>query len=157
MPPPKVDKSLRCPCWWVEIAVFFWRSPLLTQAVYLGDRACKKIEIDGWNEMIKIQVDEISRIRSSTGQWEFYNQENIQNGYIVFSDIKSFAFDPAGYLPNDEIELSSVEIISNDRYRFVVKLASCNERSEYQKITLTIECGGIYLEDPQKPNVKIVD
>jgi len=32
MPPPKVDKSLRCPCWWVDIAVFFWRFPLLTQA-----------------------------------------------------------------------------------------------------------------------------
>lgn len=127
------------------------------KTIYLGDRACKKIEIDGWNKLIRIQVDEISRIRSSTGQWEFYNDENIQDGYIVFSDVISFVFDPAGYLPNDEIEISSVDNISNDRHRFVVRLASCNEKSEYQQIKLTIECKEIYLEDLQKPNIKIVD
>jgi hypothetical protein len=36
--------------------------------IYLGDRGCKGISIDGWNRQVSIQIDEISRIRSKTGE-----------------------------------------------------------------------------------------
>ena len=40
------------------------------KTIYLGDRACKAITLDGWNRSIKIEIDCISRIRSpsETGQ-----------------------------------------------------------------------------------------
>jgi hypothetical protein len=127
------------------------------KTIYLGDRGCKKIEIDGWNEKIRIQVTEISRVRDVSGQWNFYNDENIVDGYIVFSDVKSFVFDPPGFIPNDEIELCSAEYIDENYYRFIVMVASCSEEGVYTRIYLTIEAKEISLEDPLKPGVKICE
>lgn len=127
------------------------------ETIYLGDRACKKIEIDGWNNIVRIQVNEISRIRDPSGRWNYYNDENIVDGYIVFTDVKSFVFDPPGFIPNDELELYSVESIDGGNYRFVVIITSVNQMSEGTNVTITIEAKGIHLEDPQKPGVKICE
>lgn len=126
------------------------------KTIYLHDRACKKIEIDGWKRIVKIQIDEISRIRNPSGEWSFYNEENIIDGYIVFTDVRSFVFDPPGFIPNDEIEIRSVECISGDLYRYVFDLASCVEEGDYY-MKLAVEAKGIHLEDPKKPGVKICD
>jgi len=52
---------------------------------------------------IVIQVDEISRVRSASGRWEYYNEENIVDGLMVFTDARSIKFDPVGPIPNDYI------------------------------------------------------
>jgi len=36
------------------------------KTIYLGDRGCKKIIIDGWQGRVLMQVNLISRIRSVT-------------------------------------------------------------------------------------------
>lgn len=56
------------------------------RTIYMGDRAWKSITIDGWNNCVVIKVDEISRVRTESGNWEFYNDENIFDGLLVFSD-----------------------------------------------------------------------
>jgi hypothetical protein len=127
------------------------------KTIYLGDRGCKKIEIDGWNEKIRIQVTEISRVRDVSGQWNFYNEENIVDGYIVFSNVKSFVFDPPGFVPNDELEIESIEHISEKFYIFVVKIGSIDENADGRCVTLTIGAEEVYLEDPLKPGVKICE
>ena len=82
------------------------------RTIYLDDRACKSITIDGWKHRVVIRVDEISRVRSETGNWEFYNDENIVDGLLVFSDVRSVLFDPAGPIPNDYI---SAFFVTNPR------------------------------------------
>ena len=72
------------------------------RTIYLGDRACKSIAIDGWGKRAMIQVDEISRVRSAAGKRDYYNDENIVDGLLVFTDARSILLDPIGPIPNSE-------------------------------------------------------
>ncbi len=63
----------------------------LKQSIYLGDRAIKLIILDGWNELAKIQVDSISRVRSADGKWNYYTAEDIEDGFLVFGNVRLFA------------------------------------------------------------------
>ena len=73
------------------------------KTLYLGDRGCKGLNIDTWNETVSMVVTEVSRVRSETGDWNFYTDEDIENGHVVFNGVKSLTFHPPGVLPNDKI------------------------------------------------------
>jgi len=45
------------------------------KAIYLGDRTCRSITLDGWKKRVLTEADEISRVRSESGNWDFYNIE----------------------------------------------------------------------------------
>lgn len=127
--------------------------------IYLGDRFCKSILIDGYSEIVKIQVDMISRIRSSSGEWQYYNDENIENGFIVFTEVESITFEPKGIIPNDEIEFIDVKNVDGEDNKFIFKLvcASYNKKGMYDNGSITIVAEGIYLEDPTNLETKIID
>lgn len=127
--------------------------------IYLGDRFCKSILIDGYNERVKIQINMISRIRSKSGNWDYYNDENIEDGLIVFTGVKSISFEPQGFIPNDEIGLVSAKPINDveGRFLFDINATSCNEQGNYTSIDVSIIATGIYLEDPTKPDVEIME
>lgn len=127
--------------------------------IYLGDRFCKSILIDGYNERVKIQINMISRIRSASGNWDYYNDENIENGLIVFTGVKSILLEPQGFLPNDEIELVSAEPIEGDEAKFLfnISAASCDQQGKYTKVEVSVLAEGIHLEDPSKPDVEIIE
>src|SRR5260370_11417121 len=82
--------------------------------IYLGDRGCKSVLIDGWQDRVLIQVTSISRIRSASGQWEFYTDEDIENGLLVFKGVHSIEFQPPGLVPNDSINSLDVELLSSE-------------------------------------------
>ena len=134
--------------------------------IYLGDRACKSILIDGWNSRVYIHVDAISRIRSPSGNWEFYTDEDILEGRIVFTDVDSIAIDPSGCLPNDSIESLNVESLSkhtggdeSEGFLFKLQVFSAQKRepanASYVKVTVSIRAKSIHLEDPSRPGVEI--
>jgi hypothetical protein len=127
--------------------------------IYLGDRFCKTILLDGYNERIKLQINMISRIRSESGKWEYYNDENIEDGLIVFTGVKSISFEPQGFIPNDEIELVSAELIEDDeeKYLFNISAASCDEQGICTRVEIKIVAKGIHLEDPTKKDVEITE
>lgn len=127
--------------------------------IYLGDRFCKSILIDGYNERVKIQINMISRIRSASGNWEYYNDENLEDGLIVFTGVKSISLEPKGFIPNDEIELVNAEPIEGDEAKFLFNIlaASCDQQGKYTKVEVSILAEGIHLEDPTKPDVRIQD
>ena len=125
------------------------------KTIYLGDRACKSITIDGGNNCVAIKVDEISRVRSESGEWEFYNDENIVDGLLVFSDVRSVVFDPAGPIPNDYISGLDTEPLPDGHHRFRLSVASVDQLANSTEVSVTIEAKHLHLEDPSAPGVVI--
>lgn len=125
------------------------------KTIYLGDRACKSITIDGWNNRVRIEVDEISRIRSESGNWEFYNEENIVDGRLVFSEVRSVLFDPAGPIPNDYISSLEAKPLPDGYYRFEFSAASGDGSGRFTEVLVTIDAKSLHLEDPAALGVVI--
>ena len=134
----------------------------LAKTLYLGDRACKRIIIDGWRKVLAIEVDKISRIRSPSGQWDFYSDEDIIDGTIVFAEVSSFEFVPPGFVPSDWIEITAIDQISERsvdglQFRATLSLGAIDREGNAKEVTLTVCATSLYLEDPKHPGVKIVD
>jgi hypothetical protein len=132
------------------------------RTVYLGDRACKKVIVDGWNSRISIEVDVVSRIRNSSGAWNFYSDEDVPDGMIVFSGAESFGMEPGGAIPNDLINDIQVSPVSGARagdemYEFQVSIGSVGPDGVNTEVLLRIVARGVHLEDPAKPGVVILD
>ncbi|MDK9603956.1 DUF6258 family protein [Lelliottia wanjuensis] len=71
--------------------------------IYLGDRAIKGIDLNCWDKIIKIKIDCISRVKKGSDRWGFYEEEDLENGYLVFSNISDFHITPLGSIPDDYI------------------------------------------------------
>lgn len=131
------------------------------KTIYLGDRLCKSIDIDGTQGRIAIQVNLISRVRSSSGNWEYYDREDIEDGLLVFSGATGIRFDPSGPLPNDLInDLQVVDESSKfhrPAYLFRISISSVGAAGDSTEVIVEIQAEGIHLEDPKKPGIKIVD
>lgn len=128
--------------------------PDFVKTLYLGDRGCKSIVIDGWNDELKIQADCISRVRGSS--WNYYTAEDIENGYIVFTGVESVAFDPPGVVPNAYFGDIQVEPLPGERYLVKIYVDSVTSTSEHQGVEIHVVAKSVALEDPRSPNVRIV-
>ncbi len=125
------------------------------KTIYVGDRGLKSIMIDASQSRVVIQVDEISRIRSKSGSWEYYNDENIVEGLLVFTDVRTIVFDPAGPIPNDYINDLEAVLLPDDNYRFMLSVGSVHVSFETTEVVVTIVAKGVHLEDPANPGVAI--
>jgi hypothetical protein len=90
----------------------------MIERIYLGDRAIKNIEIDCWEKVIRIKIDCISRIEIGTDNWNFYEKEDICDGYLVFSNVSDFEITPLGSIPDDYIVNYKFSEISGNEYVF---------------------------------------
>jgi len=125
------------------------------KTIYVGDRACKSITLDGLRKRVIIQVDEISRIRSVSGLWDYYNDENIVDGLLVFSEVESILFEPAGPIPNDYISSLEEKLLPNGYHRIALSIGSVNDSAESTEVKVIIDAKRVHLEDPSKPMVVI--
>jgi len=125
--------------------------------IYLGDRWLKSIIVDSVNSKVKLQVNLISRIRSEDGFWNYYNDENIEDGFIVFTDVENLEISPQGVIPNDEICNYEINIINDDVSEVIFYIGSYDKNNNYTEVKLRLVVGGIYLEDPKQPNKEIRD
>ena len=125
-------------------------------SIYLGDRGCKKITMDACQRELSVQVDCISRIRSGDGNWNYYNDENIENGELVFMNIKKLLFDNNGFIPNDYINGLSVDE-SDDGYWFTLSIDSVKEDGSGREVIIKILAESMALRDPSNPDILIVD
>ena len=116
--------------------------------IYLGDRCITGINIDSEHMSVKIQVDVISRIRSADGNWNFYTDEDIPNGKIVFNGCKSFFLDSQGIIPSDFIDISEIRKVGDEEYKIIF---DASQYDFYQKknipITIQIVFSEVYIED----------
>lgn len=125
--------------------------------IYLGDRGCKGICINGWDEQVVIKVDKISRIRDSSGEWNYYSEEDIDDGLIVFTGITEIKFSPSGFIPNDRINYLKLSETEEENYTFRLSIDSVGSDATNEEVILEIKASGIHLEKPAKPNQKITD
>ena len=127
----------------------------LVKSIYLGDRACKAVILDGSSSSVRLHVDVISRIRSASGQWEFYSDEDIVDGFVVFEAVESVWINNNGHLPNDEISSIECEQRGDGRLEVRINLGSVDVRANYHEANIQLVCRSIYLEDPNRPGVEI--
>lgn len=128
----------------------------LLKTVYLGDRACKAVSIQGWEGRVSVQVNVISRIRGGSGLWGFYTAEDIPDGLLVFAEVRRIRFDPCGPVPNDLInELVVSEIdesnVGKPVYTFRLSVGSVDEAGMFTEVVIEIEARDLYLQDPRTP------
>lgn len=116
------------------------------KTVYLGDRACKKIVIDGWNQLFAMQVDSISRMKEGTDTWNYYNDENIDNGWVVFEKLKSVDFSPAGAVPDDTINGIEVSEDRDGKFVFSISVASSIDGGKIQEATIKVIAESVFLQ-----------
>lgn len=123
--------------------------------VYLGDRGFMGILIDGWNSEVKIQVTCISRVRGD--KWNFYDAEDLQNGFLVFEGVKSVVFSPGGLIPNDLINEIIVESYSEDPEfaRISISVDSVDGSGCHSEVGIEIVAKSLALEAENSSGVRI--
>ena len=124
------------------------------RTVYLGDRGCKSILIDGAASETKIQINVISRVRSET--WDFYSAEDLIDGRLVFEGVSSVSFEPPGPVPNGLIDVLSVECPSEDSsdFRFVFVTESVDQTGEATRVVIEILARSVALEDAKGRRIR---
>lgn len=124
------------------------------KTVYLGDRACQSIILEGGKKEIKIKVDCISRVRGP--KWNFYADEDIQEGFLIFENVQSFKFEPSGFLPNDWIEPVSATSLNEDgtRWSIVLSLGSINSKGGSQDVLLHLVAEAISIENAEGTRIR---
>lgn len=137
------------------------------RTLYFGDRACRSIAIDGFAARVVITVDRISRVNPKTGQWDYYDAEDIENGQIVLSDVEWVLFEPPGVFPNDLINDVTVEekIAPTSASKaplfvfafFVNHIKPGGDKPEGVEMKITIHARAIHLEDPRRPGMRITE
>jgi hypothetical protein len=125
------------------------------QTIYLGDRWCKQLIIDGVAREIRLQIDLISRVRGT--QWDFYAAEDIPDGFLVLEEVARFELFPQGPLPNDWIELVSVSETAEDgSYRFEFSLGSSSaETAQVVEVILIVIAKQLCLADAKGNKIRV--
>ena len=129
--------------------------------IYLGDRACKEISIDFWNNVIRLKIDCIARTTPPVCQWGFNENNQIDDGNLVFSGVVSYEMNPQGIFANDYIYEYFIENVYNDEtgviYVFVFEMGYAKTISDGGSMTVKIEARDLWIEDPKIPGVRITE
>jgi Family of unknown function (DUF6258) len=127
------------------------------KTIYLGDRGCKAILVDGWKAEVKVQVTCISRVRSAT--WNHYTAEDITDGFLVFQNVRSVSFEPSGVIPNDLINDIQAEEITDGQAKYLVTLSvdGVSDVGDHTEVKIRIEADSMALEKFNEEGKRITE
>lgn len=124
-------------------------------SIYLGDRACKAFLLDCEKSELKVLVDCISRVRGEA--WNYYDAEDIENGYLVFEGVKELRFQPSGPVPNDlinELSITSAPGVGGGQ-NFRLRIDSVDDEGDRIEVIIDIQAVSLALETSDPPNHRI--
>lgn len=127
----------------------------LIASIYLGDRGVRSVLLDGEHRTLAVQIDCISRIRDPAGLWNFYSDEDIPNGSLVFTEVSDVRFSPAGPMPNDFIYEVSAQPLEKG-YHFHIHAGSVDMEANHVDVHIDVIGSGFHLIDPRHPELAIV-
>lgn len=91
--------------------------------------------------------------------WDFYSQEDIPSGRIVFSGVDAVEFAPPGHVPNDLInDLPAIRLEGADdatKWRFTASIGSIAPDGTTTEVILHVTGRDVHLEDPSRPGLEI--
>jgi hypothetical protein len=125
------------------------------KTLYLGDRGCKKIIFDCWEKEIKLQITNISRIRGD--DWNYYDKEDLVDGYLIIENVDFYSIIPSGIFPNDAIHAIHVNQ-SNDNpklFEITIEMSSVNNEGESTDVILKANASSLSLENNLLDGVRI--
>jgi hypothetical protein len=125
------------------------------RTIYLGDRGCKAVVLDGWKDEVKIQIHLICRKRTNTSN--FYSAEDVEDGFLVFEGVDHVSFDPPGRIPNDEIGAIEFLGYDGDRFTVMIELGHCDGAGKYITVRTTVRAKAVALEKPGEEGARIRD
>ena len=114
------------------------------RSIYLGDRYCEKIEIK--DDKISFQINCISRVKKGTTRWNYYSDEDIEHGYLVFDEVVGFSSN-SELVINADIEVDVVEK-KDDIYSFIVYGCNVSDKAISTDIELQIKAKKFYIFNP---------
>lgn len=125
------------------------------KTIYVGDQACKAIVWDTLGSEFKLQATCISRVRSAT--WNYYTEEDLPDGFIVFTGVDRVAFEPAGFVPNDLINDIRAEPApgGGSKSLFVISVDSVDSAGDRTEVLIHVRAEAIELEDARAPGQRI--
>lgn len=125
------------------------------KTVYLGDRGLKGLRLDLWDNRLALQVDCISRVRGD--RWNFYSDEDIENGLIVFEGVRHVAIEPVGVWPESFInELRAEPSDDQTGHQIFCSVDGFDQWGKDVEATIRFTAKAIYLIDLADPDTKIV-
>jgi hypothetical protein len=116
----------------------------LLRSIYLGDRYCEKFEIR--DDKISFQINCISRVKEGTKEWNYYSDEDIEHGCLVFDEVVEFS-SSSELVINDYIEIDVVEK-KEDIYTFIVYGGNVSDEAISTDIELQIKAKKFYIFNP---------
>jgi hypothetical protein len=126
----------------------------LIQSIYLGDRGVIGYSVDTLQHRVIIKFDILSRIRSISGNWEHYNEEDIQGGGLIFTDVEFFSVEPLGVLPNDYVHSFNFDEREN-KFEFLIE-SSFTYDGKLSPAYIKIVAHGVVIYDPREPLAKLL-
>ncbi len=116
------------------------------KTIYLGDRLCLSINIEGSKKRVLLKVDCISRVRADS--WSHYDGEDVYEGFLVLENVSSCSLNLACQLPNDWIEPVSVTqmVCNTSAWEFVFSLGVIDSQGASTETLLTVIAESIAIE-----------
>lgn len=120
----------------------------LLKSIYLGDRFCQGLVIDSNRSQVGIQINVISKLRPGTTTWDYYTDEDVVDGWLVFIGVAEISFDPPGHMPNDlvdEISVRTLDTTGLKKFEFALSIGSVDSTGTSTDVRIKIVADNVML------------